>query len=498
MTAPVSTSVPLLSVVIPTRNESGNIEPLWERLRTALGDIDFEVCFIDDSDDETTAVLAKLEEQEPQRVHCIFRIPTERTDGLSGAVVRGLRNARGQFVCIMDADLQHPPEIVPVMLTAATTGSDLVVASRYVRGGDASGLNGFGRRVVSYLARNTVQLLFREARQSTDPLSGFFLCRRTLIDGIEFRPVGFKILLELLVCVPHVNTTDVPLTFERRTSGSSKATSRQAIMFAQHLASLFFNVAGAARPWKFAIVGTSGLVLFLSLLVILMDGLRVAALVAFVPAFVLSVAWNTTLNRIWTFADQRRIGGGRSFMRYMERSLFSGAVMLALFAILTAVHMGTLRAGFVTAIAGMVINGVTNRSSVRMSPTLWTRIALDEGVKGHLDALAEQISADRVYIVPPTALSDGPNLPRLLLQRIVDLKRPTLWTEAASYRPQRRTNIKMTSTLVVPVIDASGAGTVLALVVCERLSLTGFEPSALTVAVEAAGGLTSVLSAAAL
>jgi len=120
--------------------------------------------------------------------------------------------ARGQYVCVMDADLQHPPELIPVLLGEAARGADLVVASRYAPGGSHEGLGTPVRRLVSREATVLARLLFKEARQSSDPLSGYFFCRRALIDGIEFRPVGFKILLELLVCVPDLRVVDVPVT----------------------------------------------------------------------------------------------------------------------------------------------------------------------------------------------------------------------------------------------------------------------------------------------
>ena len=135
------------------------------------------------------------------------------------SIVRPL--ARGRWVCVMDADLQHPPELIPRLLAEGDAGADLVVASRYAAGGSREGLDGAVRRFVSRGATATARLLFVEARLSTDPLSGFFLCRRSIIDGIEFRPVGFKILLELLVCVPGLHVVDVPLMQAQRSAGAS-------------------------------------------------------------------------------------------------------------------------------------------------------------------------------------------------------------------------------------------------------------------------------------
>src|SRR5258708_26710095 len=273
----------LVSVVVATRNEAGNVGPLVERLSRALEGVDAELCFVDDSDDETPLLRERLIAERPGQVRCLFRHGGERTGGLSTAVVAGLRMATGRYVCVMDADLQHPPETIPPMLAEAERGADLVVASRYVSGGSHGGLDGLARRVVSRGATRAARLLFSEARRTTDPLSGFFLCRRALLDGIEFRPVGFKILLELMVCVPGIAVRDVPLSFQPRQAGVSKASMRQGLLYLQHVRSLFFEVQGSARRWKFALVGLSGLLVFLPLLAVLTLAAHLAPLAAFVP-----------------------------------------------------------------------------------------------------------------------------------------------------------------------------------------------------------------------
>src|SRR5215469_3400713 len=139
---------PLVSIVVPTRNEADNIAPLVDRVAAALPGVDYELCFVDDSDDGTQDRIAALE-REHSYVRAVLRNGAERAGGLSTAVVTGLRLARGRFVCVMDADLQHPPELIPTLLQQAAAGADLVVASRYMRGGGNTGLDGFGRRAVS-------------------------------------------------------------------------------------------------------------------------------------------------------------------------------------------------------------------------------------------------------------------------------------------------------------------------------------------------------------
>jgi dolichol-phosphate mannosyltransferase len=481
---------PLVSVVIPTRNEASNLQPLVDRISAALAGTRYEICFVDDSDDGTADLLRALAKEQPvvqlarpePTIRCLLRHGADREGGLSTAVVAGLRMARGRYVCVMDADLQHPPELVPVLLAEAERGADLVVASRYAKGGSREGLAGTSRRLVSRGATVVARLLFTEARQSSDPLSGFFLCRRSLVDGIEFRPVGFKILLELLVCVPELRVVDVPMTQSARRAGESKASARQGLLYLRHLWSLFFDVPGSARVWKFGLVGVSGLCVFLPILAILIGIAGVNPLVAFVPAFALSAAWNTLMNWRLTFGDQRR--GGHGPRHYLEFALISGCVMFGVFALLINAHVASVVAGLAAAVVAMVINGLVNRAFIHRGPAVWAAVAIDLGVQGGLSRLADDVGADRVYLLPARG-AGASGLPSGLLAHVIAHKRPILITEAASYRAQRRTNIETVSRMLLPVVRDD---VVLAVVVCERVAPGGFDPAALetaTVAVEA-------------
>ena len=484
----------LLSVVVPTRNESGNVGPLVDRLLAALEGVDAELCFVDDSDDETPALLERLIAERPGRVRCLFRSGAERAGGLSTAVVAGLRMAAGRYVCVMDADLQHPPETIRAMLDEAQRGADLVVASRYVAGGSVGGLDGVARRLVSRGATRVARLLFSEARRTADPLSGFFLCRRALLDGIEFRPVGFKILLELLVCVPGIEVRDVPLRFQRRSAGESKASMKQGLLYLRHLRSLVVDVRGSARLWKFALVGLSGMAVFLPLLWLLTAYAGLTSLAAFVPAFGLSVAWNTTLNRLWTFADRRRRAAGEGPWRYLRGTVLSGLVVFAAFALLEGPgRLHEMPAAVLATLVGMVVNFAVNNANVRTAPAVWGRLALDRGVQASLARLAEQVGASRSFLLPADRAGASPAaVPAWLLDHVARLGRPVAWTEAPSHRPQRRTNIESTSLLLLPAVRD---GEVVAVVVCERRAPRGFPPEALETATRAVDALADRLVA---
>ena len=482
------TPTPLLSVVVPTRNEEANVGPLLGRLSSALAAVDHEILFVDDSDDGTAAAITAAAAADP-RVAVVHREGAERAGGLSTAVVSGIHGTRGEFVCVMDADLQHPPEDIPGMLAAARDGADVVVASRYMRGGSRRGLDSRTRRLVSRTAGVVARALFSEARASTDPLSGFFLCRRRVIDGIEFRPVGFKILLELLVCVPGARVRDVPLVFAARAGGASKATARQGLLFLGHIRSLVFEVQGSARPWKFGLVGLSGLAILLSLIALLTGVAGMPALTAFLVAYFPVLIWNSVLNRAWTFADQRH-GLGEGTARYLERAVLSGAAMFGTYAGLVGLRTAPVLAALGGALVAMAINGTLNRAAVRRRPRLWSEVALSQGVQVALARLRAEVGADRCYLLPPSGPAPAA-FPSGMVEQVVEQRRGVLYAQAAGHRAQRRSNIEVSSTLLVPVMDGD---TVAAVLVCERRARRPFETDQLDAAMTAAPALGGLIA----
>ncbi|MFI5273367.1 MAG: glycosyltransferase [Ktedonobacterales bacterium] len=227
---------PLLSVVVPTRNERDNIAPLNARVARAMGTLEYELLFVDDSDDDTPDMIRREMATDPC-VRLLHRNPHDREGGLAAAVVAGMRLAQGAFIGVLDGDLQHPPEQLPQLL-AAGADADIVVASRYLPGGSSDGLDGLTRQLVSRGSKLAAQALFARVRRCTDPMSGFFLVRREVIAGIELRPVGFKILLEILVRGSWARLTEVPFHFDAREAGESKANLDQGVAYLRHLRTL--------------------------------------------------------------------------------------------------------------------------------------------------------------------------------------------------------------------------------------------------------------------
>jgi dolichol-phosphate mannosyltransferase len=234
--------VPKLAVLVPARNEAANIEELLRRISAAVTGIPTEIVFVDDSDDDTPAVIrssARRRGASGCQISLIHRRGDQRTGGLSGAVVNGIRAANAPWGCVLDADLQHPPEVIPRLLAAAERDeADLAVASRYCGTGRADGL-GPARALISTACGSAAKLLFpAHLGGVTDPMSGFFLVRRSAIRLDELRPRGFKILLELLVRHGGLRATEVPYTFADRHAGESKGTLREGLTYLGSLADL--------------------------------------------------------------------------------------------------------------------------------------------------------------------------------------------------------------------------------------------------------------------
>ncbi|HEV7206144.1 MAG TPA: glycosyltransferase [Jatrophihabitans sp.] len=260
---------PTVTVVVPTRNEAGNVAPLVSRLGAALRSYPpgtVEILFVDDSTDDTPDRIREVAVSAPRPVRLIHRAAGQRVGGLGGAVVAGLRASRTDWVIVMDGDLQHPPETVPELVAAGEEGgADIVVASRYVGAGDASGLGSVARTAVSRGSTHLTRAVFpRRLARCTDPMSGFFAVRRSSIRVDDLRPSGFKILLEIVARSRPLRVDEVAFTFADRHSGDSKAGWREGLLFGRRLVSLRLATLVGAPTGRlggmagFALVGLTG------------------------------------------------------------------------------------------------------------------------------------------------------------------------------------------------------------------------------------------------
>ncbi|MGH9601782.1 MAG: polyprenol monophosphomannose synthase [Terriglobales bacterium] len=228
-------SAPCLSLVLPTYNEAANLERMVRALTGVLdaAGVSFEIVIVDDSSPDGTGGIAdQLAAGSGGHVRALHRT-NER--GLGTAVVTGWRAAHGEILAVMDADGQHPPGLLPRLLAALDQGAEVAIASRYISGSDIPRWNSL-RRWGSRLATAITRLaLPRAAAGVRDPLSGCFALRRELIQGVELKPLGFKILLEVLMRAPITRVAEVEYVFAAREAGKSKLSARVALLDAMQI-----------------------------------------------------------------------------------------------------------------------------------------------------------------------------------------------------------------------------------------------------------------------
>ncbi|GHC51522.1 glycosyltransferase [Streptomyces cinnamoneus] len=421
-----------VTVVVPTFNESGNVRELLRRLGAALPvRHPCRAVFVDDSTDDTAAVIEEAAPGCPYPVTVVRRAVPE--GGLGGAVVEGMRAADSDWIVVMDADLQHPPDLVPELVDAGVReGADLVVASRYCPGGSRAGLAGGYRVAVSRGATWLAKALFpRALRGVSDPMSGFFAVRRETVagaitaggaagaggaggatdgvrgatgavgdmrgatgtagwastpgagdstggvhgaagaigtasapgagggtggvhgaagagaaDGAGLQPLGYKILLELVVRCRPAAVTEVPFAFQERFAGESKSTAREGFRFLRHLAALR-TASPFARMLAFGLIGLTGFLPNL-LGLTLLTGTGLHYLPAEIVANQFGVVWNFALIELLLFQHRR---AHRHWADRLARVALLANADLVLRIPLIAVFVGGLGLGVLPATA---------------------------------------------------------------------------------------------------------------------------------------------------
>jgi dolichol-phosphate mannosyltransferase len=242
---------PDISLIIPALNEAPNLAPLLEQIAAAVGSRAYEVIIVDDhSRDNTAEVCAELSKSYPLRL--IVR--EHPSSGLSGAVLAGMAEARGELLVVMDADLQHPPAKIPELLAPLERGeADFVLGSRYVPGGSTFDKWTLFRRINSGVATFLARPF---AGNVTDPMSGFFALKREAYQGARrLTPLGYKIALELMCKARARNVREIPIHFAQRARGESKLTLAQQFRYLEHLSRLYdFTYPRASPVVKFLIV----------------------------------------------------------------------------------------------------------------------------------------------------------------------------------------------------------------------------------------------------
>ncbi len=312
----------MLSLVVPTYNERHNLPALLERLEGTLSGCGepFEVLVVDDDSPDGTSELARSLTTRYPWLRVITR--TQQRD-LSTAVLAGWFEARGDLLGVIDGDLQHPPELLPTLLARLKEcDADLVIASRHVRGGGVSQWSLF-RRLVSWAATLMAGVILPGTLSRVrDPMSGYFLMRRRVIDGMPLRPVGYKILLEALAKGDYDRVEEVPYIFQERFRGGSKLGPRQTWQYLLHLAAIALDTGELRRVMSYAAVGLSGAVVNLGGAAALVHVMGMPAVAALPAATGLAIVNNFLWNDRFTFPETgRRLPGwaaaGSRFLRFL-------------------------------------------------------------------------------------------------------------------------------------------------------------------------------------
>ncbi len=292
-----------LSLVLPTYNESAHIDAIVEQLIAVLGGIPalrYEIIIVDDnSPDRTWEKALQLSHKFPQ-VHAIRR--QDQRD-VSTAVLRGWQIARGEVFAVMDADLQHPPETIAELWRAMRRGADLAVASRNVEGGGVSDWT-LPRRIVSRCAQLLGLVVLPEVTgKVSDPMSGYFMVRRSALEGRELHPLGYKILVEVLARGTVEKISEVPYVFRETPHRPSKHSAAVFAQYLQHLIRIRIHLLKTSTFVRFCIVGASGTLIDTAMLFLLSDprtlnwNLTGSKIIAAELALTNNFIWND----LWTF-----------------------------------------------------------------------------------------------------------------------------------------------------------------------------------------------------
>jgi dolichol-phosphate mannosyltransferase len=292
-----------LSLILPTYNESAHIEAIVEQLIAVLDAIPalrYEIIIVDDdSPDRTWEKALQLSHKFPQ----VRTIRRQDQRDLSTAVLRGWQIARGEVFAVMDTDLQHPPEKIPELWRAMRRGADLAVASRNIEGGGVSDWT-FPRRVVSRCAQLLGLVVLPEVTgKVSDPMSGYFMVRRSALEGREVHPLGYKILMEVLARGAVDKISEVPYVYRETPHRPSKHSPAVFAQYLRHLSRLRIHLLKTSPFVRFCIVGASGTLIDTTMLFLLSDprtlnwSLTGSKIIAAEVALTNNFIWND----LWTF-----------------------------------------------------------------------------------------------------------------------------------------------------------------------------------------------------
>ena len=297
---------PELSIVVPTFNERENVPALIDMLKAALPDIAWELIVVDDNSPDGTSETAKKIAAADSRIRCIRRVGRR---GLAGACLEGILASQAQYVAVMDGDLQHDEGLLkPMLALLRRDAANMVVATRYADGGSAAALSSqraFGSRLATKSAHRLLKL------DLTDPMSGFFMVRRELVEKIAPRlsTQGFKVLLDIVVTAgDSLRISELPFEFRQRRHGESKLDAGVALEYLGLLLAKATDDLVSLRFALFCLVGALGIGVHFITLSLGYNLLGIPFVWAQTLAMMVAIASNFVINNALTYRDRRLRG----------------------------------------------------------------------------------------------------------------------------------------------------------------------------------------------
>ena len=324
-----------VSIIIPTYNESRNIIEILKSIGENIPlNVKTQAIVVDDNSPDGTGKLVEEYLADFKKIanYTIEIIHRKAKNGLSSAILNGIQHAKGDTIIVMDSDFSHPPQVIPKLIDALKKYQcDMVVASRYITGGNIQGWT-TKRKLMSKLA--TIIAKKGLGVKTKDPMSGFFAFKKNIIKELNFDALGYKFLLELLVKTSEIKVKEIPYTFENRKFGSSKLDSSIVFDYFKSVWKLYKNgrkstnekrnsVRFFSKAARFFTVGASGFGVNYIISMLFTSGLtELWYLHANIFGIIASISTNFLLNKVWTFED-RDFSRKKTLSQYGKFSLFS-------------------------------------------------------------------------------------------------------------------------------------------------------------------------------
>lgn len=339
-----------ISIVIPTYQEVQNIPLICEQVSSSLDGHSFEIIFVDDnSQDGSYEAVKSISDRIPARI-----IVRTEERGLSTAVIRGIEEAKGKYVVVMDCDLSHPSTAVQPMVAKLESGqNDFVVGSRYIDGGSFDDDWGFFRLLNSKIAT----WLALPLCHIKDPMSGFFAFEREKFETCaHLTPTGYKIGLEIMVKGEFNAPGEHPIHFKDREHGESKLSLKEQLLYLRHLRRLYrFKYPTISEFAQFGIVGGTGFVvdtlIYFALQIYFGLGHNLARAISFWPA----ATWNWIWNRTITFTHREKSKHLTQWLSFLATSLAGFAMNFGAYTVLTAYVPFFIEHKFFALIIGVLV-----------------------------------------------------------------------------------------------------------------------------------------------